>query len=142
MDFNSILIMWVIVSVICLVLDLLTSTFLFVWFTMGGIAAIITMTFGGNFQMQIIVFAVVTALSYAVGYPIAKKYLRRDIPKTLTMEEKYIGRVITAEKPIETEANIKLEGIYWTVKNEGDPIETGEKFTIKRIEGNKLIIKK
>ena len=142
MGFNGNLFLWAFISMLCLILDIFTSTFLFVWFTIGGIAAIITLTLGGNLTMQIIAFVVTTGISFIIGYPIVKKVIRKDIPKTPTMEEKYIGRVMVAEKPIETEANIKVDGIYWSVRNEGEPLAIGEKFTITKIQGNKLIIKK
>ena len=35
-----------------------------------------------------------------------------------------------------------MDGIYWTVKNEGDTIKKGEKFKIIGIEGNKINNKK
>ena len=133
---------WILIAVVCLIIDFLTAGFLFVWFTIGGIGAIIALSLGCSFAVQVAVFIVVTAISYVVGYPLAKKVLNKDIPRTPTMEENFIGRIITAYKDIKERDRIKLDGIYWTVKNEGGYILKNEKFKIIGLEGNKLIIKK
>lgn len=133
---------WIIISVVCLVIDFLTSGFMFVWFTIGGIGAIIALSLGYSFIVQISVFVIVTGISYAIGYPFAKRILTQKIPKTPTMEENFIGRIITADKDIKEKEKIKVDGIYWTVKNEGQYISKNEKFKIIGLEGNKLVIKK
>lgn len=134
--------LWVVIAITCLIIDFLTAGFIFVWFTIGGIGAIIALSLGYPFPVQIGVFVVLTGVSYSIGYPFAKKFLNKDIPKTPTMEENFIGRVITAEKDIKEKGRIKLDGIYWTVKNEGVYLSEGEKFKIIGLEGNKIVIKK
>lgn len=133
---------WISIAVICLIIDFLTSGFLFVWFTIGSIGAIIALSLGYPFAVQIGIFIVLTGISYSIGYPLAKKVLNKSIPRTITMEENFIGRVIIAENDIKEKARIKIGGIYWTVKNQGEYILKNEKFKIVGIEGNKLIIRK
>lgn len=58
------------------------------------------------------------------------------------MEEKYIGLIKTAEEDILEEGRIKIDGIYWGIKNKGPQIKAGDKFKIIEIEGIKLIIEK
>lgn len=130
------------VAVVCLVLDFVTAGFLFVWFTIGGVAAIITLALGYSFGIQVVIFIIFTGISYASGYPLAKKFLSKTIPKTPTMEESFMGRIIKADKDIEESGRIKIDGIYWTVKNQGTYIFKNEKFKIIGLEGNKLIVKK
>lgn len=139
---EGVLVLWIAIAIICLILDFVTAGFLFVWFTIGGIAAIITFALGYPFSVQVVVFIIFTAISFIAGYPMAKKFLNRTIPKTPTMEENFIGRIITADKDIEEKGRVKIDGIYWTVKNEGENILENEKFKIIGLEGNKLIIKK
>lgn len=133
---------WIAIAVICLIIDFLTAGFLFVWFTIGGIAAIIALSLGYPFAVQAAVFIVVTGISYAAGYPLAKKVLNKKIPRTPTMEENFIGRIITADKDIKESGRMKIDGIYWALKNEGVYLSKNEKFKIIGLEGNKLIIKK
>lgn len=136
------LVLWVLIGVVTLVVDLITSAFLFVWFTIGAIAAIIGYTVGASVAVQWILFLVVSAISMAIGYPLVKKVIRRSVPKVSTMEEGYIGRELTIDDNVIEKAQIKFDGIYWTVKNMGAPIRKGDKVQIIGIEGNKLLIKK
>ncbi|WP_102399725.1 NfeD family protein [Haloimpatiens massiliensis] len=136
------LIVWLIVGIGALLIDIVTSAFLFVWFTAGAIAAIICLTLGLSFSTQIIVFIIVSVLFMATGYPIVKKNMKRTVPKTKTMEEGYIGREIVSDQNIKEKGNLKVDGIYWTVENKGEEIELGDRIKIVGIQGNKLIIEK
>lgn len=136
------LIIWIIISVAALVIDIATSAFLFIWFTVGGIAAIIALIVGSAPTVQIITFVAVSGISMALGYPLMKKTLKDTVKKTSTMEEGYIGREITVDEDIIEAAKAKIDGIYWTIKNIGEPIKKNDKIKIIGIEGNKLIVKK
>lgn len=136
------LIIWIIISVAALVVDIATSAFLFMWFTVGGIAAIIALIFGSTTAVQIIVFIAVSAIAMALGYPFMKNTLKSTVKKTSTMEESYIGRDITVDEDVVETAKVKIDGIYWTIKNVGEPIKKGDKVRITGIEGNKLLIEK
>lgn len=136
------LILWIILSVAALIIDIATSAFLFIWFTVGGIAAIIALIFGASVAVQIIAFVAVSAVSMALGYPFMKKTLKSTIKKTSTMEESYIGREITVDEDVIETAKAKIDGIYWTIKNVGEPIKKNDKVRIIGIEGNKLVVEK
>lgn len=136
------LVLWIAIGVIALVIDLATSAFLFVWFTIGSIAAIITQALGHPFYVQLITFTSVSALFMAVGYPLVKQTIKDTVKKTPTMEEGYIGRSFIVDEDVLDRTMIKFDGIYWTIKNEGDEIKKGDEVRIVGIEGNKLIIKK
>lgn len=136
------LIFWIIVSVAALVIDIATSAFLFLWFTVGGIAAIIALIAQANIAIQIITFVAVSAVSMAIGYPMVKKTLKGTVAQTSTMEQSYIGRVITVDEDIVEKASVKIGGIYWTIKNVGVPVKKGDKVTVTGIEGNKLVVSK
>lgn len=138
----ELLILWIIISITALLIDIVTSAFLFLWFTIGGIAAIIALIFNYSFTVQLIVFIAISAISMGIGYPAVRKYLGRSVTKTTTMEEGYINRVIIADEDFIETAKVKIDGIYWTVKNYGEPIKKGDSVVITAIEGNKLIVKK
>lgn len=138
----TVMIFWVAVVLGAIFIDITTSSFMFIWFAIGAIAAIIAMTFNASVVAQVIIFIAVTATSMAVGYPIVKKTIKKTVTKTLTMEEAYIGTEFIITKDIDEKANIKFQGIYWTVKNVGKPLKKGESVQIIGIEGNKLLIAK
>lgn len=136
------LILWISIGIITLVMDLATSSFLFIWFTIGSVAALIAQVLGYSFNGQLITFIAVSALFMAVGYPIVKRTIKKTVRRVPTMEEGYIGHILIVDNDIIEKAIVKFEGIYWTVKSEGEEIKNGDKAKIIGIEGNKLIIKK
>ena len=136
------MIFWVVVALGALAIDIATSSFMFIWFAIGAIAAVIAVVFNAPVVVQAIIFIAVSSVFMAVGYPIVKKTIKKTVNKTLTMEEAYIGREFTITKDVDVKANIKFEGIYWTVKNVGKPLKEGDLVQIIGIEGNKLLIAK
>lgn len=133
---------WIIIAVIALAIDYATSNFFFICFTFGGLGAIIAMMLHGELPVQIITFAIVSGVSIAIIYPFTKKYIKKSVPKTLTTEQSYVGRIIIIDTDVEEKASIKIDGIYWTVKNDGEVIKAGDRAEITGIQGNKLTIKK
>ncbi|MCB2293034.1 NfeD family protein [Clostridium algoriphilum] len=136
------MIFWVVVALGALAIDITTSSFMFVWFAIGAIAAIIAIGLNASVIVQVFAFVAVSAVVMAIGYPIVKKTIKNTVKKTLTMEEGYVGREFTITKDIDEKASIKFQGIYWTVKNVGEPLKKGDSVQITGIEGNKLLIAK
>jgi membrane protein implicated in regulation of membrane protease activity len=133
---------WVIVGAVAVAADLITSAFLFMWFALGAIAAIIALMLDFSFTIQIIVFLVVSVVSMLIGYPVVKRTLKKSVKVTKTTEQGYIGRKLTADEEITERARVKVDGIYWTVQKVGENIEKGDSVEIVGLEGNKLLIKK
>ncbi|WMJ82360.1 NfeD family protein [Clostridium sp. MB40-C1] len=136
------LILWIVVAVFAIAIDIFTSSFLFVWFGIGGIVAIILTVLHFPFLIQFIAFIATSLVLLAIGYPIVKKAIKNTIVITPTMEEEYIGKEFISNYNIKDKANIKFKGIYWTVKNIGENINKGDKVVVLAIEGNKLVVKK
>ena len=134
------LIIWISIGSGAMYIDITTSSFLFIWFTIGSIAAIIALLLNQSMITQIITFSGVSAACFAIGYPIAKKTIKKTVQVTPTMEQNYIGREFVVDKNIKQKTSIKFDGIYWTVKNVGNEISKGSKAKIVGIEGNKLLI--
>lgn len=140
MDNNTLL--WIIVGIASLAVDILTSAFIFVWFSVGALTAIIASLLGYSFTVQLITFVIVSTAFIVVGYPLVKNTIKKSIVMTPTTEQGYIGRELTIDEEIVDRATIKIDGIYWTVKNEGQQVKKGDKVKITGIEGNKLTIRK
>lgn len=134
------IVFWIAIAITVVVVDLSTSMFMFVWMSIGALCAIVSSMLGANFGVQVLVFAIVSVISILIGYPWAKKNLKKTIEKTPLMEETYIGKVFTAEEDITSAIRIKVGGIYWTAENKGKIILSGSKFKIVGLQGNKLEI--
>ena len=135
-------IFWIILGIIVFVLDIATSSFLFIWFSLGAFAAMIAALLGAAVGLQIIIFLAVSIVTISIGYPWARKKFKSSVTRTPLMEETYIGKVLKAEEDIEERGKAKLGGVYWAVLNKGNTIKKGESFRIVEFEGNKLIIEK
>ncbi|ATD54772.1 NfeD family protein [Clostridium chauvoei] len=136
------MVFWIIVAIAVTLLDILTSSFLFVWFAVGAFAAMIADLLGATVGIQIIIFLVVSIITISIGYPWARKKFKTSVKHTPLMEETYIGRIMKAEADIEKKARVKIDGIYWAIQNNGDTIKKGTNFKIVGIEGNKIIVNK
>lgn len=132
---------WILVSIVALVADILTSSFFFAGFTIGGIFALIAKILGYNIAIQVIVFILVSAAAIVFEFTWLRNKIKKTIPKTLRMEEELIGKIITAEEDIQDKGRMKVKGIYWALENEGERILKGEKAEIIGIRGNRLVIK-
>lgn len=136
------IIFWIIIAGITIAIDIATSNFLFAWFVVGAVTAMVADFIGISFEVQIIIFLVVNLITIAIGYPWAKRKFKKSVKRLPLMEESYIGRIMKAEEDIVDRARVKVDGIYWTVQNTGEEIKKGENFKIIGIEGIKLNIKK
>ena len=134
-------IVWILVAIAVIAIDIVTSSFIFMWFSLGAIVAIILSLLGISVAWQIIAFLVVGIATVSIGYPWAKKKFKADVNHVPPMEQTYIGKEMIADEDMEEKSKIKVSGIYWTAYNKGKTIKKGEKYTITGIEGNKLIVK-
>lgn len=135
-------IFWIILGIVVFVLDIATSSFLFIWFSVGALAAMVASLLGASIGVQIIIFLAVSIVTISIGYPWARKKFKSSVTHTPLMEETYIGKILKAEDDIEERGKAKLGGVYWAVINKGETIKKGESFKVVRFEGNKLIIEK
>ena len=134
-------IVWLLVAIALIVIDIVTSSFIFMWFSLGAIVAIMLSLLEISVAWQIVAFLVVGVATVSIGYPWAKKKFKADVNHVPTMEQTYIGKEMIADEDMEEKSKIKVDGIYWTAYNKGKIIKKGEKYTITGIEGNKLIVK-
>ena len=136
------LVLWILVGLIALIIDMVTSAFLFIWFTVGAIAAIIAGMFGCAFVVQFIVFTIVSIILIIVCYPVVKKKIKQSVKPTPLREKTYIGREIVVDEEMEKNNGVKVDGVYWNIKDGGYVLKKGDKIKIVGMEGNKLIVKK
>ena len=131
---------WIIVAIVVIAIDIVTSSFIFMWFSIGALVAIILSLIGVSVTWQIVAFLIIGVATVSIGYPWAKKKFKADVNHVPTMEQTYIGRTMIAEEDMGKNSKIKVSGIYWTAYNKGRVIKKGEEYTITGIEGNKLIV--
>ncbi|WP_051585772.1 NfeD family protein [Caldanaerobius polysaccharolyticus] len=128
--------------IVAAILDLLTSNIFFVFFSVGGVIAIAVYLIGLSFLTQLLCFLIVSIVLILLIYPYVRKNLKRTVPHFSPFENKYIGQRFTVPDDIEEEGEMKIGGIYWRVKNTGEPIKKGNTVEVIGIEDSKFLIKK
>ncbi|MBP2032252.1 membrane protein implicated in regulation of membrane protease activity [Clostridium algifaecis] len=139
---SSSLILWIIIGIVCLVADILTSAFLFVWFTVGAIFALIAYTLKYSIVVQFSVFVIVSVILVAVCYPLIKKNIKKNIKPTALRESTYKGKKIIIDREMQDNNAVKLDGVLWNIKNDDIVLKEGDKIEITGIDGNRVLVKK
>lgn len=141
--FTSLPLFWLIALVVFALIEAATPTALVtIWFAAGSLVSLILSFFLQSFWVQLAVFLVVSCLCFALVRPLARKYFT---PKTSpTNADALIGQEAVVTQIIDNlsaSGQVQLRGRIWTARGETDaPIEIGQKVTVLRIEGVKLIV--
>jgi len=135
---------WLVLLVVFVVFEAATVQLVSVWFALGALAALIAAICHAPAWLQIVLFILISAVSFAVTRPLVKKFSTSKIQKTNA--DRCIGdtAVVTEEiNNLEAKGQVKVDGNIWTARSENnDIIPAGEKVTVMKIEGVKLIVKK
>ena len=134
---------WLGLLIFVIVLDITTSSFTFSWLGIGFIVSFI-LGFFFDITIQVLVAVILGTISLLIGLKYTKKYMNKNIPQEKLLVGKYEGLQCEADFDLESnsQCRIKVNQVYWTAKNIGEPIKKGDTYTILKIENNKLIIKK
>jgi membrane protein implicated in regulation of membrane protease activity len=138
MDLNWI---WFGLTLFVLLIDLLTSNFTYSWLSLGFIPAFF-LGFFFSFEIQVAVALVIGVISLIYGLRVSKKYINLNMTQEKLLMGKYIGREFTAEDKIEKEGRVKVNEVFWFVRNIGETIDKGDAYVVVEVKDNKLIIKK
>ena len=78
----SLAIIWLIVLVVCLVVEISTLGLTSIWFAGGALLALLIAMIGGPLWLQVLVFLVASIVLLIVTRPIAAKYFNKNREKT------------------------------------------------------------
>lgn len=133
---------WVAVIAAAIVVEVLSAQLLSIWFALGGVAALIASCFTDSVAVQIIVFAVVSAVALAVIFPFVRKSLKKA--HVSTNADRYIGKtaVVTEDiSNIDAKGQVKVDNQIWSARSDsGEELFAGTRVKVLRIEGVKLIV--
>lgn len=141
---NGWIYLWLGVIVFTGILEVATLGLTCIWFTAGGLIALIAAFLGAPIWLQALLFVLSSGVLLAFTRPIVVKYLKVGSNKTnVDAIPGKIGLVTETIRPIEGEGQVKLEGQIWSAKPEDETtvIEAGTTVTVLSIEGVKLIVR-
>lgn len=139
----SLSITWLVVLIVCLVVEFSTMGLTSIWFAGGALLSMIIALIGGPLWLQVLVFLVVSIVLLIFTRPVAAKYFNKN--RTRTNVDSIAGRqAIVTEKidNLQGVGQIVTNGMEWTARSLDDSvIEEGAVVTIEKIEGVKAIVK-
>lgn len=137
-------VIWIAVIALAIIIEASTAALTAVWFLPGALVALILALCDLSVTVQVVVFAVLSLASLAVGITLFRKRLRKKFVPTNA--DRLIGMEGVVSERIDNLAamgEVKADGKRWSARSEdGSVIEEGEIVTVLRIEGVKLIVEK
>ena len=118
--------MWVIIAVICLILELMNGDFFIMCFAIGGVCSSIAAAVGGNIYEQLAVFAITSVLSLFFVRPAALRYLHKNEDTRVSNADALIGQTGRVSEPIVADGfgRVAIDGDDWKALSiDGQPIE-------------------
>ncbi len=136
---------WVAALVVFLIVEAVTAGLVSIWFVFGSLVALICAALGAAVWLQIFWFVIVSVATLVLTRPLVKRYV--DSRSVATNADRSIGRAAVVTERIDSLAAtgaVKLDGVVWTARSTDDAvtIETGERVTVRAIEGVKLIVER
>lgn len=134
---------WLGIIVVAIIVEIITTDLVSIWFAAGGTVALIAQLFNLSSTIQIILFVIVTTVTIIIIRPIAKKYLRTNTEKT--NYDRVIGQhgLVTKTITADTKGEVKVMSTSWLATSiNNDTINEGDYCEIMAIEGAHLVVAK
>lgn len=135
---------WIGLIVAFVIIEAVTIQLVTIWFALGSVAGLIAFACGLDTWLQILLFAVVSAISLVATRPFVKKFTRGR--KQPTNADRYIGKEAIVTESIdnaEARGAVKIGGLVWTARTvDSESVDIGDKVVVESIEGAKLLVKK
>lgn len=140
MNFTTI---WLIVFVICIIIELITLGLTTIWFAGGALVAAVGAALGAPLWLQALLFGAVSLVLLYFTRPVAVKYFNKDRVKTNA--ESLVGRqaiVISEIDNLQGIGQVTVGGQEWSARTtrEGVKLPTGTVVVIRAISGVKLMV--
>ena len=136
---------WLIIAVVCLILELSSGDFFVTSFAMGGLCALVASLLGTPFWVQVVVFAICSVLSIWFIRPKLLKCLHAGGEDRPSNADALLGREGTVVEPIVQNGSgyVKIDGDVWkAVTQDGSPVAKGEQVRVVSMESIVVIVVK
>ena len=136
---------WLGIAVALLVVELLTSDLVSIWFAVAALimSIIATVCKTLHWGWQLGIFAVLSIILLFATRPLMKKLLQKQDTEGTNLE-RILGHQGIVVEDIDNDFSkgaIKINGLVWTARSEtGEKIPQGEFVVVKHINGNKVFV--
>ncbi len=134
---------WLVVAVFFLVVEMLTTTLVSIWFVPAAIITCLLTFVIDSVVWQIAIFVVLSAIFMVVARKIYKKHIKKPVDD-VDQNEKLLGKAaLVTEDTNAISGRILVGDVYWrAVSENGNTIPKGETVVIKSVNGTTLVINK
>ena len=134
---SNLWLLWIIISIVCLILELSSGDFFILCFAIGAAASSILAGCGLSLTWQIVAFAVVSALSLLLVRPALIRKLHKPHRERLSNAEAMIGQTGRVSEPIEEGGygRVAIDGDDWKARSaDGSAIAKGTRVRVIKME--------
>lgn len=124
---------WIILAVVCLILELTAGDFFIMCFSIGAAFAAVSAAIGLNVYVQLAVFALSTLISLFWVRPFAKRYLHKGEDARVSNADALMGRQGRVVETVKVGGygRVQIDGDVWkAVTNGAADILEGETVTV------------
>jgi membrane protein implicated in regulation of membrane protease activity len=137
-------VLWLIAAVVFAVAEIVNTSFYLFPFSIGAAGAALVALLGAGTPIAIVVFAVLTAVSFGVLRPIARRHLQTP-PEIRTGTAALIGRTAIVLERIANDEGVgcvRLDGEVWTARSydEDQTFEPGTRVHVMEIRGATALV--
>ena len=136
---------WLVLSLVLLIVEIITVSFLAFFPAIGAFLAYIATLFNVGLTGQIVIFAVSTSLLIIFMKPLMNKFINTKGVKTnANSVVSKTGVVTETIDTLNNKGTVKVDGELWSAISEKDDeiIQVGEKIIVTKLKGVKVIVKK
>ncbi len=138
---NIMMWIWLAVVIVCVVVELLTTSLTTIWFAFSGVLMIFLAKTGLALQWQIIIFLAVASALMFVTRPLIMKKIKTTKTNVNALEDQEVLVTKTVSKFQKGEEKTK-NGVIWNCVSENEEeIQKGSAAIVTKVDGNTLIIR-
>jgi membrane protein implicated in regulation of membrane protease activity len=137
-------VLWLIAAVVLAVAEVLNLSFYLFPFAIGAAGAALVDLAGGGTPLAVVVFAILTAVSFGVVRPIARRHLHTP-PQIRTGTAALVGRSAVVLERIANDEGVgcvRIDGEVWTARSydEDKVLEAGTRVQVMEIRGATALV--
>jgi len=136
---------WLIVAAVFFIVEIFSTTFVFLCFSLGCIVSAICAYLGVGLVMQVLIFSIVTFILFFTVRPLMKKYAFRKSSKVKTNNEALEGqkgRVTQTIDFVKNTGRVFVYGDDWkAVSEDNQVINENEIIEVVKVDSTTLVVK-
>ena len=136
---------WLIVAAVFFIVEIFSTTFVFLCFSVGCVASAVSAYFGLGLVWQVAIFSIFTFISFFTVRPLMRKYAFRKTSKVKTNTDALTGqkgRVVETIDLAKNTGRVFVYGDDWRAVSENNQIiPENEIIEVVEVDSSTLIVK-